>query len=332
MNENADNSTQSESSHPIDELVRRQLEMDAAALSVDRLRSRVMTSLTSYVDAPSDLKPRRNQAGTARLSALYRRWYSKAAAVLIAVGLLVAAFLAGRFDNVAYADASEVVRAAKLTHAGPIERLYVMTVQKSESSFGEFRIPNDVQVHVLGDRFWVEMNRGDRHCVWGRDESGSVWIVPASGRAMTVSPNEIGPVLNHLCDVCSLNTETLLDDVLANCQLDQVESDASFYRIHAKAHRTSRTGIRSAVLDIDRETKAIRRLQIDRVRPTRFASTVEFTLVESKAADESKYSVAGHTQNSGEVMSRSSRIDRRRELLNNFLGVPAERWILPGGR
>jgi hypothetical protein len=309
------------------------METDATTLPMGSLRARVMASLALDAEVltgePSNLNSREGSQPT---RALHRRWYSKAAALIAAAGLLIAAFLAGRFDNVAFADASDVLRAAKVTHADPIERVYVMTTRKSDSSMGEFRIPNDVRVHVLGDRFWVEMSRGDRHWVWGRNESGEVWIVAGNGRAMTIAPDEIGPVLGHVCDLCSLNTETLLDDVLANCRLDRSDADSSVHRIEATANRMSRTGIRTAVLDIDRETKALRRLKIERMRPPRIASTVEFVLVDSIVADEARYSVEGHAQNSQEVMSRGSRFDRRRELLSSFLGVSADRWILPGVR
>jgi hypothetical protein len=131
MSERSDNIRHPESSHPMDELLRHQLEADATTLATDSLRARVMASLAldSEVSSgePSNVKSHTEE----QLSeGLHRRWYSKAGALIVAAGLLIAAFLAGRFDNVAFASASDVLRAAKATHAGPIERVYVSNSER----------------------------------------------------------------------------------------------------------------------------------------------------------------------------------------------------------
>lgn len=328
MTNESDNLNSVEDSHCIDELVRRQLESDAESLSVERLRSRVMLSLTD-----GDVFPVESGSKSSPQVALeipvYQRWWSKSAAVVIAAGLLIAAFLAGQFDNEAYAHPADVVRAAIETHADPLERVYVVSIRKGGPEPPEFAVMKDVRVHVMGDQFWVEMNRRDRNWVWGRDKEGSVWLVAPNGHAMTIESNEIGPVLENICTVYSLNTESLLQDVLSNCRLERSDSGDSIHRILVTPRRTQNNGIRSATLDIDRETKAIRHLTIDRVRPARWASTVEFTLVGSSLADVSKYSAAGHVSNTGDVMTRQSRMDRRRELLGNWLGMTPDQWILP---
>ena len=328
MTNDSDNLKPRENSHRIDELVRRQLESEAASLSVERLRSRVMLSLTDVDVVPVEAESTSATEGTRRIP-MYQRWWSKSAAVVIAAGLLMAAFFAGQFDNEAYADATDLVRAAIETHADPLERVYLVSIKKGGPEPPEFSVMKDVRVHVMGDQFWVEMNRGDRNWVWGRDKEGAVWLVAPNGHAMTIEAQEIGPVLENICAIYSLNTESLLQDVLSNCRLERSDAGNSIHRILATPRRMQNSGVRSATLDIDRETKAIRHLTIDRVRPARWASTVEFTLVGSSLADVSKYSAAGHMSNSGDVMTRRSRMDRRRELLGNWLGMTPDQWILP---
>ncbi|MFN9717166.1 MAG: hypothetical protein ACK58L_00635 [Planctomycetota bacterium] len=312
----------------IDDLVRRRLDSDAESISVERLRERVLASLGAD-ESLFAAEPIGITASALPSVPLYRRWLSKSVALIVAMVLLIAAFFAGHFDNEAYADAASVVRAAIETHADPIERVYLVSIRKDGPQLPEFNVIRDVRVHVMGDEFWVEMSRGNRGLVWGRNKQGVVWLVAPSGDAMTIEPQEIGPVLETICTIYSLNTESLLKDVLANCRLERSDASESIHRIVAAPRRASLGSIRSATLDIDRETKAIRRLMINRARSNRWASTVEFTLVGSNVADAGKYSAGGHVSSVAEVISRGSRLDRRRELLANWLGITPDQWILP---
>ncbi len=318
----------SDSERPtIDDIVSRQIDLDAQNVSLDRLRERVLASLHAD-ESFLETRPLPTDASSPHVP-MYRRWWSRSAALVIAAGLLIAAFFAGHFDNEAYADASSIVRAAIETHADPLERVYLVSIQKDGPQPPEFNVLKDVRVHVMGDEFWVEMYRGNRDFVWGRNKEGAVWLVAPNGHAMTIEPQEIGPVLDNICTIYSLNTESLLKDVLANCRLERSDTSESIHRVVATPWRPLSSSIRSATIDIDKETKAIRRLTIDRVRPARWASTVEFTLVGSSVADVSKYSAAGHVSGKDEVMSRRSRFDRRRELLGSWLGMTPDQWILP---
>jgi len=52
-----------------------------------------------------------------------------------------------------------------------------------------------------------------------------------------------------------------------------------------------------------------------------------FTLVESRLADESQYQAAGHLDEPYRILTRDALSDQRRELLNNWFGPLADRWI-----
>jgi hypothetical protein len=260
--------------------------------------------------------------------------------------LALVAFLVGRWDNSALANAALIVRAAVETHADPIERVYLVDVasrarvapQLDSESPSDSATSNsasaarEVRVMTQGDRFYVEMNRGQRQWYWGRNADGGVWLTVGPRRAMVVEADELGPPLEYIANLYSLNLESLLANFLKHCSLSRANESDSTHVITVTPRSRWRGGwVKSARIEVDRETKTVRRLTIQRELPQQGPSTVTFTLVESRPADESKYRSEGHLTEPFRLLSRDSQPDSRRELLVNWFGSYAERWIKSPG-
>jgi hypothetical protein len=266
-------------------------------------------------------RPRRARSG-------WKLWGGLSAAALIAF----VAFIVGRWENSAFAHAATIVRAAVETHATPIERVYLVEAKRSAAVPAEITSVREVRVATQGDRFYVEMNRGQRQWYWGRDAAGSIWLTVGPRRAIVVEPDELGVPLQYLSDLYTLNLETLLNNFLKHCQLERSDaSDATHVITATPKHRWRGGWVRRATIEIDRETKAVRRLVVERELPQQGPSTVTFTLVESRPADEAKYRPEGHLTEPFRLLTRNSQPDNRRELLVNWFGPYAERWIKSPG-
>lgn len=249
-------------------------------------------------------------------------WLAAAACVALVVFLLT-----GQGDKPLYASASQFVEAAIHTHAEPIERVYVVEVERNPSVDNGLNLPRDVKVSTQGDRFWVEMN-GLRRWAWGRDEEGAIWMTLGPHRAVVVSADEMGVPLKYIGDLYTLQLETLLQNFLKHYQLERTEGLAGTDIITATPRRRwTERPLKRAKIEVDRETKVIRRLVIEREFPDQSSTVVTFTLVDSRLADEVMYRPEGHLTEPRRLFSRETRATKRRELMMNWFGPSAERWI-----
>ena len=246
----------------------------------------------------------------------------------VAAVIVVSAFSLGRLQNSAFADAATIVRAAAERHAEPVERVYLVEVERPSEMSTELMPTRDVRVATQGDRFYVEMNRGQREWFWGRDAEGAIWLTAGPRRAIVVQQDELGVPLQYISDLYTLNLETLLSNFLKHCRLDRNDvSDATHVITATPRYRWRGGWVRKATIEVDRETKAVRRLIIERELPQQGPSTVTFTLIETRPADESKYSPEGHLTEPFRLLSRGTQPDSRRELMTNWFGPAADRWI-----
>jgi hypothetical protein len=290
-------------------------------------------SLTALVDLVADAPPRgaRLQAaastGVFRLPRGSRRFWQSLGGVAV-VAALMAAFLLGRWESSALANAATIVEAAREIHAAPVERIYIVRTERSATGDAGFPIPRDVRVATQGDRFYVEMNHGERRWFWGLDANGAIWLTLGPRRAIIVDQEECGAPLQYISHLYTLNLESLLQNFLKHCTLIHEEGPGAAHSITAIPRRRWRAGgLRKATIDVDRETKAVRRLVIERDSPQHGASTVTFTLVDVRAPDEAKYRPEGHLVEPFRLLTRETQPDKRRELLLNWFGPAAERWL-----
>ena len=256
-----------------------------------------------------------------------RRWPWMSGWLVLAASLLVVvAFFTLQGNREAFASASQIVQAAMHVHAAPIERIYVVEVKRGESNKAKFELPRDVRVATQGDRFWVQM-RGYRDWAWGRNDQGAIWMTLGPSRAVIVNPDEIGVPLRYIGDLYTLNLETLLQNFLKHCRLEMSEGPADTTIIVATPRRqwTNRP-LQRATIEVDRETKAIRKLVIER-EFERASSVTTFTLVDSRLADESLYGPEGHLSDPFRIFSTETNATRRREIITNWFGPTSEQWI-----
>jgi hypothetical protein len=229
-------------------------------------------------------------------------------------------------DREANANASQIVQAAMRTHAEPIERIYVVEVKRGDASDTMFELPRDVRVATQGDQFWVQM-RGYREWTWGRNRQGSIWMTLGPRRAVVVDPQEMGKPLRYIGDLYSLNLETLLQNFLKHCRLEVSEGPAESTVILATPQRQwSNRRLKSATLEVDRETKAIRKLVIER-EFERAISITTFSLVDSRLANESLYGPEGHLSEPYRIFASETEATRRRELIHHWFGLKSDQWI-----
>ena len=239
---------------------------------------------------------------------------------------LIAVIVAGRWESSAFAEASEVVEAAIHTHVAPVERVYTVDVRRREPlEAGELPL-RDVKVATQGDRFWVEAHVGERHWIWGRDHGDAIWMTLGPRQALRIESNETGQPLRYYADIYSLRIESLLNDVLEHFDLERTATEHLTHVITARSRGGRPRWLQNATIEVDVETKAVRRLVLEREYEGK-SSVVTFTLVEARIADESKYGLEGHLEAPFHVYSPDLEPEKRREVLVEWFGPYASYWI-----
>ncbi len=306
------------------------------SLLSEEIGAEPMTVLVDLIaeEAPV-VKP--GSSSSTRLAALRsRRWkpiWKPISWVAAALVIALAAIVVGRWDGIAMASPTRVVRAALVTHHQAIERIYLVDVQRvdvqrgNQSSASGIEDTQDVRIHTQGDRFYVEMNRNTRRWVWGRNQEGAFWLTLGPRRAMQIDADEAGAPLQLIGDLYGLELETLLDSLIKHCQLTASDETELIHVITATPNGRWQRRIQSASIEVDRETKTVRRLTLNRLLPDRGECTVTFTLVDSGIPDESKYAVEGHLESPFTVFNRDSQSNQRKKVLSNWNGMAAEKWI-----
>jgi hypothetical protein len=255
------------------------------------------------------------------------RWMSisgwlAAAASLFLMGVLF--LFTG--EREAFASATQIVEAAIRTHAALIERIYAVGVQRGTGGDATFTLPRDVRIATQGDRFWVQV-RGLRDWVWGRDEQGAVWVALGPNKAVFINPSEMGPQFQHLSQLYTLNVETLLKSLVKQCRLELVDTKGGLSTIVATPRQTwLNRALQRVTIEIDRETKAIQKLVIER-EYEQVKSTSTFTLIDSRQADESLYRPEGHLTAPFQIFGAETTPETRLGLLDDWFGARSGRWI-----
>jgi hypothetical protein len=310
-----------EAEDAIDDLVRQYLEHQAQEERCEPLVERVLRTMEGMdADNPQSRLVRAPASARGQRSWKRSLWLAAAAATVLL------AFVVGRWGQPAHAEASVLVRAALATHAGPVERCYTVTVERDTELDDERFSFRNVRIWTCGDRFWVEV-RGQRTWKWGRSSSGAIWIVLRRRAALEIEADETGPPLQQIADLYSLQLETLLQNVLKHCELDYSDGSSFTHVITARPHRRAFAYIREAMIEVDKETKAVKRLELERSFPWRGDSRITFTLVDARTPDDSKYEPAGHLDEPFRILTRDLEPDRRRDVLTSWFGPQAARWI-----
>jgi hypothetical protein len=304
----------------VESLVRAHLQQRASQVDPRPLFERIRASAGPETGRP--VPPSRPVAARRRFARLL---WSLSAAAAVLVALVVGVFLSE--DR---ASAQTLLLQARRVHAMPVERSYLVDIDRAADDeltlFGERA---RTCVMTRGDRFWVEWTREEQRWTWGRDEAGTFWMSLGPHRGMRIAADEAGPSLVRIGDIYSLQVDTLLGNLLREFDLHrEPSSDPAVRTVRAEPRPGAEPAwLRRAVLEIDGETKVLRRLVLSKVWPKK-AVTVTFTLIDTTAGDETKYQIEGHLTAPYRIFDAASKPDMRREVLVRWFGPWAERWFL----
>ncbi len=253
---------------------------------------------------------------------LLRRWpYGVAAAAAILLASLWVLKL-----GTAQASPAALVREARAAHALPVDRCYLIEAEwHGAAPRRDFPLiaPDGVRLWTRGDRFRIESTVGKGPISWGRDKQGTIWLAVLPRVGVRFDDGEAPESLAFACEVYSLRLETLLDVLLKEFELHREPGADRRATEHISA--TLKPGgqsrfMRSAHLEVDSETKVVKKLVLDRVFSRGFAATVTLTLVESTVLNEASYELEGNLKAPYRIHSRGFEPERRREMLMRRLG------------
>jgi len=312
----------------IEALARAQLERDAERIDPRPMFQKIQESLSGSKSPGFPVHAAR------RSGRMVWKWAGVAAAAAAALIAVVAVFLQNR---TAMARGESVVREARQAHTMPVDRCYLVEVRRESSMAAELS-PNTPQVRLTrlwtrGDRFWIESVRPEQRWAWGRDEENRFWIAFGPHTAVSMEASEVPYGLNVYCDLHALNVEKLLGDVLnrfdVTREVTAADAEPSTIRIHATARAIPRQypSIQTVQLEIDAETRVVRRMVLRRTLNGLPFATVTYTLAETDSSDPDDYLLEGHLTEPFEIYSRDHDPKRRKELLARWFGPRSERWI-----
>lgn len=270
------------------------------------------------VESPSaTVRPRKNR----RRAILAMAGLAMAASILLIVFLTPSAEL----------QADQTLREAEQMLLLPVERGYTIDVNRMSKDPEDTLSQRRMQVWTHGDLFRVEVEQENDRWSWGRDLDGSVWLVASPQRGLLITPDEIGPALERLCDRYGLQPKTLLQDMLAGADLNQRPSeDNSGTIVIAGQFRTGfhRQWLESTELELDASTKVIQKFIVHRLGPDGVRETLTFSLNATRPFEASLYRLEGNLTEPFEILDKDSRIGRRRNILGNRLGGGNHRWLI----
>jgi hypothetical protein len=312
----------------LDRLLAGHLRDAAGREDVGALYDRIKATSAVYV---SQAGPAKRKRGGRFLKAV--TLVAGSAAVLL---LALTAFLAGEAQPLR-ASPQALLQEAQKAHHLPLDRCYLVEVQRTDAPGDEpppwAAGPRPTRLWTRGDRFWIESTNPRARWAWGRDENGTIWMCPGPRRGIRIDPEEASRILLLNCDVSELRPEHLLENLLRDFDLTRDEAaDPNPTTQVIRAERRPSAGwappLRTAVLELDSETKVLRRVVLTRAFWDRTVTTT-YTLIETDTQPDDKYRLEGHLTAPYEIYSADNHPQRRRDILSMVFGIRGAEWIRP---
>jgi hypothetical protein len=321
------NDVPSYSDEAIDALIRRSLDRCAEQRDPRPAFDRLMTAWQpeSATMPMAPLSVNRPRAGGAR----WGRWAVGASA---AAAVLVLFALSTFHSQPVLARAETLVREAKKAHRLPLDRCYLVEVRRDSPLYDQTSpmtaTTRQTRLWTRGDRFWVESVQPQQRWAWGRDERNRVWIAVGPHRGLRLDPDEVPPWLDLCCDLFCIKVEQLLGTVLRDFDLERESSGGDASPATQIVRATPRPGprrsnLRSVVLEIDAETRVVRRMVIERMAWGQPFATATYTLADTQTLDDRMYQLEGHLSDPHLVFTRDFQPERRQALLTLWFGPRA---------
>jgi len=255
------------------------------------------------------------------VTGIRRRWFATA----MAAGLLLCAAVWLFSTPQAEASAASLVGETLRVHQLPLDRCYVIQVERTGEAFKSWSAarPRVDRLWTRGDRFFLESSTERSRWKWGQDADGRVWMTHGQQSGLTIEPNELPVWLSSVCDALAMRVEPMLEEVLANFDLTWAEESGDPRTKVVRAVNTRGAQprwLKEARLEIDAETKVLRKLTVVRQVRSRQAVTVTYTLAASESQPDDCYELKGHLTEPSVVYSRSNQPQKRFEALADHFG------------
>lgn len=327
------NMSRSFSDDEIEALVLRHLEREAESIDPRPLLQRIRDGATSQPDADAmgDVGSQAPRAHTLRpgRGRRFAAWRSFAYGASAAAAVVLVCLFA--LQSTGGVSAAAVVQQALHIHALPIDRCYVVEVQRRGYE-GANLVPvtRTDRLWTRGDQFFLESTNVEHRWAWGRDEFGAVWTTTGRKTGLKLEPDEIPAWLDTSCDILSMHLETLLADVLRDFHLTWDRRAASEGTIVVDAvgnpHR-AHAWLKDARLEIDAETKVLRKVVVRRWDRQRRLVTVTYTLAGMESQPDGSYQLERRLEEPAVIYSRTNQPERRIEILTKLFGPQiVQRW------
>jgi hypothetical protein len=232
------------------------------------------------------------------------------------------------------ASPQELLQEAQKTHHLPLDRCYLVEFQRTDEGVDENPFASQFRTTRLwtrGDRFWIESTNPRARWAWGRDEDGTIWLTPGPRRGVRIDPEEAPRWLIHSCDISELRPEHLIGEILRDFDLVREDGPTPATQVIRATRKLGRWHpLRSAILELDTETKALRRVVLDRTGPMRSVTTT-YTLVETQTQADDRYRLEGHLVAPYEIYTADYKPHLRQPILGIVFGPKADWFKLKEG-
>lgn len=300
----------------VDSLVRAFLQEQERTVDAERILAGVRAKNATTPEAPKTRRPPRIPTASARWS------------MGVAAACLVMIFAWNQHRASVRADAINLVRVAKAALEPRSDYMYRIQINLAHGVAERFPFlaalaPLDCRLWTRADRFWIEARRADWTWACGRDERGQPWIAPNRETGLFFVTEEAPMPLALALELCSLDLETVLDLLLtdfdSNIVDDDTDASAGITRIRGtlKPSRPPRR-FRSVEVEIDNETKRVRRVVLARMHLGRAIAQVSFTFDQTASQPEQAYRLSGHLDPEHLTYGPDQPLRRRRELIRFF--------------
>lgn len=280
----------------VERLVRDHLQREEQAVNAGAVLAGVRSRLAAQIVAtvPSPTRPSR-----------VRRWAGRAA-LAMAASILVAILWALPVAT-PQASAETLVRQLQQVHARPVELCYSREESNPPALDDKLLppLPVEARIWTRGDRFFMEtVLPNGRTSTWGRDAEGRVWFAPQPRVGFQFEAHDVPLGLARMCDMRSMNLDTLLSQVLANFDLQRKDAGSGLQVVEARPRPEQQfLPIRFVRLEIDSQKKILRKLEMHRRHPEGMARAV-FSLQErASPRPDTHYTLKGHLADDAKIYS-----------------------------
>jgi hypothetical protein len=301
-----------------EQLVRQHLDAQARADGTepaDAVLRRVYQRLDADAPRPLTLPQRRPH------------WRSSLAAGLVAAGLVIGLLVVAQ--PAAMAGPSQLVVEALQASLPEADREYLLQVQAIGADDQPMGNPlRESHLWTRGDRYRIDSVGQDFRM--GQDEQHRIWIAPTRDEGIRFAAQEAPEKLALISDLRTLNLDVLLRELTRGFRLtwDEDTLPASFpntRRILGKPRGDRLHGVQSVLLEVEPESKIVRRVVVERVRQltqTRVRLTLQW--IASHAQPDSFYHLESVLKPGAPIHEGAPSRDQLLRLFMRRVGPPAQ--------